>query len=73
MSNPWDMDEENREQERRTLLEEGEQKVQHIFSGFIEFAFSGNILEIAFGLMSVEEIWTYLLKRCESLILFSIA
>lgn len=56
MSNPWDMDEENREQERRTLLEEGEQKVQHIFSGFIEFAFSGNILEIAFGLMSVEEI-----------------
>lgn len=45
------MDEENREQERRTLLEEGEQKVQHIFSGFIEFAFSGNILEIAFGLI----------------------
>ncbi|KAI1093566.1 gated mechanosensitive channel [Rostrohypoxylon terebratum] len=51
MSNPWNTDEGGGEQERRTLLEEGEQKMQHIFNGFIEFAFSGNILEIAFGLI----------------------
>ncbi|KAI5866802.1 gated mechanosensitive channel [Durotheca rogersii] len=37
--------------ERRTLLREGEKRVHRIFSGFIDFAFSGNILEIAFGLI----------------------
>ncbi|KAI0890190.1 gated mechanosensitive channel [Annulohypoxylon maeteangense] len=53
MPNTWDFEEggDERNEERRTLLEEGEQKAQRIFSGFIEFAFSGNILEIAFGLI----------------------
>lgn len=57
MPNPWDFNEaaihRDEEQEQRTLLQEGEQKVNRIFSGFIDFAFSGNILEIAFGLMLV--------------------
>lgn len=39
--------------EHRSLLEEGEERAKAVFSGFIDFAFSGNILEIAFGLMSV--------------------
>ncbi|KAI2606709.1 gated mechanosensitive channel [Hypoxylon sp. NC1633] len=53
MPNPWDFNEEaaQTEEEQQTLLEEGEQKAQRIFSGFIDFAFSGNILEIAFGLI----------------------
>lgn len=33
------------------LLERSEQGARRLFSGFIDFAFSGNILEIAFGLM----------------------
>lgn len=57
MPNPWDFNEaaveRDAEQEQRTLLQEGEQKVKGIFAGFIDFAFSGNILEIAFGLMWV--------------------
>lgn len=55
MPNPWDFNEEaaEQEEEQRTLLREGEKKASRIFSGFIDFAFSGNILEIAFGLMSV--------------------
>lgn len=49
---PWqDSDEEDADEERRSLLREGEQKAKRILSGFIDFAFSGNILEIAFGLM----------------------
>ncbi|KAI1384896.1 gated mechanosensitive channel [Hypoxylon trugodes] len=53
MPNPWDFNSEaaQPEEERRTLLREGEVKAQRIFSGFIDFAFSGNILEIAFGLI----------------------
>ncbi|KAI1779585.1 gated mechanosensitive channel [Hypoxylon cercidicola] len=55
MPNPWDFNDvaiqRDEEQEQRALLQEGEQKARHIFSGFIEFAFSGNILEIAFGLI----------------------
>ncbi|KAI0008001.1 gated mechanosensitive channel [Xylariaceae sp. FL0662B] len=39
------------EEERRSLLREGERKAKRILSGFIDFAFSGNILEIAFGLI----------------------
>ncbi|KAI1415790.1 hypothetical protein F5Y13DRAFT_186646 [Hypoxylon sp. FL1857] len=52
-SHPWDFNEEAPapEEERRTLLREGEEKAQRFFSGFIDFAFSGNILEIAFGLI----------------------
>ncbi|KAI0176057.1 gated mechanosensitive channel [Hypoxylon sp. FL1284] len=55
MPNPWDFNEpaprQDEDQERQTLLREGEERVARIFSGFIEFAFSGNILEIAFGLI----------------------
>ncbi|KAL7629086.1 hypothetical protein AAE478_000604 [Parahypoxylon ruwenzoriense] len=48
-----DVESEANDEERRNLLREGEQTAHRIFSGFIDFAFSGNILEIAFGLMSV--------------------
>ncbi|KAI1381938.1 gated mechanosensitive channel [Hypoxylon crocopeplum] len=53
MPNPWEFNEAATEtdEEQRTLLQEGEEKAQRFFSGFIEFAFSGNILEIAFGLI----------------------
>ncbi|TGJ84473.1 hypothetical protein E0Z10_g4290 [Xylaria hypoxylon] len=37
--------------EQRSLLEQGEVRAKRMFAGFIEFAFSGNILEIAFGLI----------------------
>lgn len=55
MPHPWEFNEEGPEpeEERRTLLREGEEKARRVFSEFIDFAFSGNILEIAFGLMSV--------------------
>ncbi len=43
----------NGDDEQRSLLEQGEERAKRMFAGFIEFAFSGNILEIAFGLMSV--------------------
>ncbi|KAJ8109166.1 hypothetical protein ONZ43_g6209 [Nemania bipapillata] len=39
------------EEERRSLLEQGEEQAKRMFTGFIDFAFSGNILEIAFGLI----------------------
>lgn len=41
----------NTEDEQRSLLEQGEERAKRMFAGFIDFAFSGNILEIAFGLM----------------------
>lgn len=34
-----------------TLLELGERRVRRVWEGFIDFAFQGNVLEIAFGLM----------------------
>ena len=37
--------------ERRELLERGEQQARRLFHDFIDFAFSENILEIAVGLM----------------------
>ncbi|KAI0413779.1 hypothetical protein EKO27_g4615 [Xylaria grammica] len=37
--------------EQRSLLEQGEERAKRMFAGFIDFAFSGNILEIAFGLI----------------------
>lgn len=43
----WELDAE----ERNALLEEGEQKAKKLFTGFIQFVFSDNILEFAFGLM----------------------
>ncbi|KAI2635375.1 large-conductance mechanosensitive channel [Xylaria nigripes] len=39
--------------EEQSLLEQGEERAKRMFASFIDFAFSGNILEIAFGLMSV--------------------
>ncbi|GAP87283.1 putative large conductance mechanosensitive channel [Rosellinia necatrix] len=39
------------DEERRSLLEQGEERAKRMFTGFIDFAFSGNILEIAFGLI----------------------
>lgn len=53
MPHPWEFNEEGPEpeEERRTLLREGEEKARRVFSEFIDFAFSGNILEIAFGLI----------------------
>ncbi|KAI0913651.1 large-conductance mechanosensitive channel [Ustulina deusta] len=41
----------NGDDEQRSLLEQGEERAKRMFAGFIEFAFSGNILEIAFGLI----------------------
>ncbi|KAK7755199.1 hypothetical protein SLS62_002704 [Diatrype stigma] len=46
----WELD----AQERRALLEEGEQKAKKLFAGFIQFVFSDNILEFAFGLIIAE-------------------
>ncbi|KAI1498735.1 large-conductance mechanosensitive channel [Biscogniauxia marginata] len=39
------------DEESRNLLQEGERRAKRAWSGFIDFAFSGNILEIAFGLI----------------------
>lgn len=49
MSGTWDW--ELDAEERHALLEEGEQEAKKLFSGFISFVFSDNILEFAFGLM----------------------
>jgi large conductance mechanosensitive channel len=46
--NPVDTIEED---ERTALLRSGSHHAKRLLSGFIDFAFSGNILEIAFGLM----------------------
>ncbi|KAK0744165.1 large-conductance mechanosensitive channel [Schizothecium vesticola] len=34
-----------------TLLEQGERRVRRVWEGFLDFAFQGNVLEIAFGLI----------------------
>ncbi|KAI1434555.1 large-conductance mechanosensitive channel [Xylaria sp. CBS 124048] len=39
------------EQEERSLLEQSEQQAKRVVASFVDFAFSGNILEIAFGLI----------------------
>lgn len=39
------------QEEAEELLETGEKHAKRLFAGFVDFAFSGNILEIAFGLM----------------------
>lgn len=44
-------DEENGTNERSSLLGRGHQTVRRFWEGFIDFAFQGNILQIAFGLM----------------------
>lgn len=37
--------------ESSSLLHRGQERAQRFFHGFVDFAFQGNILEIAFGLM----------------------
>jgi hypothetical protein len=37
--------------EEDSLLERSQRKARRIWDGFIDFAFQGNILQIAFGLM----------------------
>ncbi|GAB1316654.1 hypothetical protein MFIFM68171_06864 [Madurella fahalii] len=44
-----DVDED--EDEQRDLLHEGRRRARRIWGGFIDFAFQGNVLEIAFGLI----------------------
>ncbi|KAI1640013.1 large-conductance mechanosensitive channel [Biscogniauxia mediterranea] len=39
------------DEESRNLLQEGEHRAKRVWSEFVDFAFSGNILEIAFGLI----------------------
>ncbi|KAL1841971.1 hypothetical protein VTJ49DRAFT_6214 [Mycothermus thermophilus] len=39
------------EEEDQPLLEESRRRVERIVNGFIDFAFQGNVLEIAFGLI----------------------
>jgi large conductance mechanosensitive channel len=41
------------DEERQNLRKQSEQRAKRMFTGFIDFAFSGNILEIAIGLMLV--------------------
>ncbi|KAI0523665.1 large-conductance mechanosensitive channel [Xylaria bambusicola] len=41
----------NNDDEQQSLIEQSEARAKRVFAGFIEFAFSGNILEIAFGLI----------------------
>lgn len=40
--------------EEDNLLERSSHKLLRFWEGFVDFAFSGNILQIAFGLMCVE-------------------
>lgn len=37
-----------------SLMETGRRHTKRFVSGFVDFAFSGNVLEIAFGLMYVD-------------------
>lgn len=46
-------DEESGSSESDSLLDRGQRKVKRFWDGFIDFAFQGNILQIAFGLMYV--------------------
>jgi large conductance mechanosensitive channel len=39
--------------EADSLLGRGQREIKRFWEGFIDFAFQGNILQIAFGLMSV--------------------
>ncbi|CAH0048889.1 unnamed protein product [Clonostachys solani] len=47
--------------ETDSLLERGQRKAKRIFDGFVDFAFQGNILQIAFGLI-IASIFTDLVK-----------
>lgn len=37
--------------ERMALLHHGQRRFKRVLSGFVDFAFSGNVLDVAFGLM----------------------
>lgn len=39
--------------EHTALLRSGPRRFRRFFSGFVDFAFSGNVLDVAFGLMYV--------------------
>ncbi|KAF4126854.1 Large-conductance mechanosensitive channel, MscL [Geosmithia morbida] len=54
-------DEESTASETDTLLERSQRKVHRLWSGFLDFAFQGNILQIAFGLI-LASIFTDLVK-----------
>jgi large conductance mechanosensitive channel len=45
------------EEEDIDLVEQGERQAKRLYQGFMDFAFSGNTLEIAFGLMLVRTIY----------------
>lgn len=47
---PSDVERQN--SERDALLDRGRRKVKRLWDGFVDFAFEGNVLQIAFGLMS---------------------
>lgn len=47
----WLRDEESAASESDSLLERGQRRAKRIWEGFLDFAFQGNILQIAFGLM----------------------
>lgn len=42
------------DEEEGSFVEESQRRARRVIDGFIDFALQGNILEIAFGLMSVE-------------------
>ncbi|KAK3319316.1 large-conductance mechanosensitive channel [Apodospora peruviana] len=44
-------DDSDSDSESNHLLEEGQRRVRRVWQGFIDFAFQGNVLEIAFGLI----------------------
>lgn len=50
--------------ETDTLLERSQRKVHRLWSGFLDFAFQGNILQIAFGLMYFLLLLYWLLLGC---------
>ncbi|KAH7035483.1 large conductance mechanosensitive channel protein [Microdochium trichocladiopsis] len=39
------------DEERTALLQTGQRRFKRFFSGFVDFAFSGNVLDVAFGLI----------------------
>ncbi|OAA47794.1 Large-conductance mechanosensitive channel [Metarhizium rileyi] len=61
-------DVENGNGETESLLGRGRHQVKRFFEGFVDFAFQGNILQIAFGLI-IANIFTDLIKSFVSAIL----
>ncbi|KAL2024512.1 hypothetical protein VTK56DRAFT_7555 [Thermocarpiscus australiensis] len=49
--NAYEGDDDDDDDERRALLDESRRRARRIVDGFIDFAFQGNVLEIAFGLI----------------------